>query len=302
MIIVKLSRLFICGLLSTVLGTMCLSTPSLAQQNQLMLNSFKDSEFAYPGIISASQDDSFIEVDYNEMRDVNGRDEVPVKKALDERVQLLEGHHEANIRVGGRPNIDTFQAGRAEGAEFAVIFVHGGGGDKYLGFKDWSFGGNFNRLKNLAVQNDGVYYSPTVNLDGRAGGSMIDALMTYIKIKSPNAKIVVACGSAGASVCWRLAKDEESVQKLDGLILLGGAAGSGSLHETPFFAKAVPLIIAHGSRDGVKSWKSFKKDFDRIKEKDPNYPVKFLLFNEGIHGTPIRMIDWRTELNWIFQI
>ncbi len=36
-----------------------------------------------------------------------------------------------------------------------MIFIHGRGGDRKLGANDKRFGGNFNRLKNLAVDNGG---------------------------------------------------------------------------------------------------------------------------------------------------
>ncbi|MDK1483140.1 hypothetical protein QN226_31390, partial [Sinorhizobium sp. 6-117] len=34
-----------------------------------------------------------------------------------------------------------------------------------------------------------------------------------------------------------------------------------------------------------------------LKSKD--YPTRFVLFETGSHGTPVRMTDWRDALNWI---
>jgi hypothetical protein len=31
------------------------------------------------------------------------------------------------------------------------------------------------------------------------------------------------------------------------------------------------------------------------------YPTRFILFQTGSHGTPIRMTDWRETLNWILR-
>lgn len=46
-------------------------------------------------------------------------------------------------------------AGKRDGASFIVIYLHGRGGNRLQGMNDFTFGGNFNRVKNLAVLNDG---------------------------------------------------------------------------------------------------------------------------------------------------
>jgi dipeptidyl aminopeptidase/acylaminoacyl peptidase len=33
--------------------------------------------------------------------------------------------------------------------------------------------------------------------------------------------------------------------------------------------------------------------------KSAGYPVRFVRFESGTHGTPIRMTDWRETLNWM---
>ncbi|NKC22119.1 hypothetical protein HED50_05305 [Ochrobactrum oryzae] len=38
---------------------------------------YKDDYFAYPGIISSTDNGDYKVIDYNEMRDINGRDAVP---------------------------------------------------------------------------------------------------------------------------------------------------------------------------------------------------------------------------------
>ena len=32
-----------------------------------------------------------------------------------------------------------------------------------------------------------------------------------------------------------------------------------------------------------------------------DYPARFVRFETGTHGTPIRMIDWRDTLNWMLS-
>ena len=39
--------------------------------------------------------------------------------------------------------------------------------------------------------------------------------------------------------------------------------------------------------------------YRKLREARPGYPARFLLFDTGKHGSPIRMIDWRDTLNWI---
>ena len=44
---------------------------------------YKDDYFAYPGFISSADIGDYKVVDYNEMRDINGRDAVPEKRVKD---------------------------------------------------------------------------------------------------------------------------------------------------------------------------------------------------------------------------
>ena len=64
-------RSFILGALAFV----CLS----ASASALQLEPYKDDLFAYPGILKTGDGGDFIVVDYNEMRDINGRDQVPAR-------------------------------------------------------------------------------------------------------------------------------------------------------------------------------------------------------------------------------
>ena len=34
----------------------------------------------------------------------------------------------------------------------------------------------------------------------------------------------------------------------------------------------------------------------------PGYPARFVRFETGTHGTPIRMTDWRETLNWMLSV
>ncbi len=259
------------------------------------LNSFKNSEFAHGRVLENRHNRTFQVIDYDEMRDVNGRDEIPVKKALPGRVELLPRASYTTTRISG---VSTHQAGSIRNAAFAVIFIHGAGGNKNLGFDDWTFGGNFNRLKNLAVRNNGVYFSPTARLNS-SGANRIGKMVKSLHRSNSQMKIVLSCGSAGGTICWNLAKSSEYSNLLSGLIFLGTAVNmpEGSI---PYIDDQKPIIFAHGSKDPVLPWQYLKNSFDEIRSSYRNYPIKYFLYDGGIHGTPIRTFDWRESLNWIF--
>ena len=82
---------------------------------------------------------------------VNGRDEIPVQKALKKYVETNSKTQpiDRTFKFAGG-SIVTARVGQTANAKFAVIFIYGAGGSKDLGTNDWTFGGNFNRLKNLA--------------------------------------------------------------------------------------------------------------------------------------------------------
>jgi hypothetical protein len=184
-----------------------------------------------------------------------------------------------------------------------VIYVHGRRGNRFQGADDGMFGGNFNRIKNLMVRNGGLYISPGFpNLKGR-GADEAKALVQFFAAKSPGAPIFVACGSLGGGICWRLIEDPEAAAMLAGVLLLG------SINDDDFFrsppatgaVKKVPIYIGHGTKDIIIPWQSQKAFFEKIRRELPGYPVRFALFDTGVHGTPIRMTDWRLVLNWMLE-
>ncbi len=261
---------------------------------------FKDKLFAYGRILDRNSDGSFIEVDYDEQRDVDGRDSVPVMRVKRSYVDLSVRSQELRRTIDADGlKIEVDQTGSLEGARFAVIFIHGRGGDRRLGSNDWMFGGNFNRIKNLAVRNGGAYIAPTVESFGKDGTARIAALVDHVASVSPKAEIVLSCASMGSFICWRLAHRDATVGRLAGMIVMGGVDDPAYPASAAFKAR-LPLLMTQGSEDPVYSWQKQKLVFDRIRKARPRYPVRFVLFATGVHGTPIRMTDWRTALNWIF--
>ena len=261
---------------------------------------WKDDLFAYPGVIESKDNGDYVVVDYQEMRDINGRDEVPERRALPQYVKMV--YQKTDSWVAGGKALKFVGVGKTGGgAKAIVIYIHGKGGSRYQGADQWTFGGNFNRVMNLMAWNGGAYLSPDVP-DFEAGGAAAIAALVASQAKlSPEAAIFVACGSQGGAICWRLAADAATAKHLSGLLLLGSNHDDGFV-KGPAFARRVPVFIGHGSHDVVFDWEKEAAFYARVKKAAPDYPVRFVLFDTGTHGTPLRMTDWRGTLNWMLGL
>jgi pimeloyl-ACP methyl ester carboxylesterase len=258
----------------------------------------KDELFSYPSIIERRDDGAFLRVDYRIERDLYGRDEIAERRAHQRYVSpgVNRAQVGETIDAAGR-RIEVNRVGGDTGARFAVIFVHGRGGDRRLGVDDWSFGGNFNRLKNLVVASGGVYYAPSIRAFDAEGAADIAALTDHIAERTGGAPIVLACGSMGGILCWQAARDDRVASRLKGMVILGGP-GDGGFASTPAYRRRVPVLLAHGTSDSVYPWQGQASLYESL-SAGGRYPARFVLFETGSHGTPIRMIDWRETLNWM---
>ena len=288
-----------------------ITTPSYSQ---ISLTSWMDDQYTAP--ILANARDCFATVyEFNEVAHVNGRDCAAdegrtrwIEVARPQRVNKdVLSPVRKDITIPGRisasgvksANVETFEVGDPKTAEFAVIFIHGVGADKRLGARDTNIGGNFNRLMNLVVRSKGVYYTPTTNFED--GGEGVQTIIEKLQKDRPSGtKVILACGSAGAAICHDIAHRKDSAPFLAGLVLVGGAGGLGDFTNSYAYKKRVPVIIAHGSRDGVDS---VIDDFIRIRKQphEKNYPIWIQVYNDGGHMTPVRLIDWKMSLAWIFD-
>ena len=61
------------------------------------------------------------------------------------------------------------------------------------------------------------------------------------------------------------------------------------------------IHISATMEDWVLGYKSQLAFFERMKKEVPDYPIRFVLFDDGSHGLPIRMTDWRLILNWMLE-
>ncbi len=276
--------------------------PGLSLAEPIRIKPYKDKLFSYPGILSESDNGSFLKVDYRKERDLHGRDQIPERRAKGKYVSMRPKRKQRALTITA-PDVavQVYETGDARNARFAVIFIHGRGGDRRLGIKDWTFGGNFNRLKNLAVRNRGVYYAPTIPSFDKVGLDHLKTLVTYIRRNSPKASVILACGSMGSILCWKGANDPGISARLKGIVILGGTGDRNYARSAAYQAR-VPVLLAHGSNDSVYDWRDQMALYRDIRySADRLYPVRFVLFETGSHGTPIRMIDWRDTLNWMLS-
>jgi dienelactone hydrolase len=271
-------------------------TGDVAFAQQGPIKPFKDELFSRAKVLESEDGGAYEVIDYQEMRDINGRDSEPERRVKNAYVSLGVRRAQENETLalpGGR--LDVARVGQAQGAAFTVIFIHGRGGDRRLGVNDYTFGGNFNRLKNLVVANGGTYYSPSVRSFDAKGAADVGALIRYASEQSGGRPVILACASMGGIICQHLARDRQAAGDLGGMVLLGGPPDAG-LATTPLVKSKLPIYFAHGSADSVYKAEEQVKIYRGL--QTAGYPVRFALFATGGHGTPIRMVDWREVLNF----
>lgn len=282
-------------------GALCLAT-SVALAASYRLAPWKDDLFSYPAVIENHDDGAYLRVAYSKQRDLYERDQVPERQVWSKYVSLVSQRVRNYDGAGIRLKFLGF--GRVDGGAHAVvIYVHGQGGSRFQGADQGTFGGNFNRIMNLMERNGGAYISPDFTDLHAAGTADIKALVLDQAARSPGAAIFVACGSQGGSICWGLAADAEVTPHLAGLLLLGSSHDDAFL-SSPMVtggAPPIPLFIGHGTEDPIFAWQDEVAFYKRLRAANPRYPVQIVLFDSGVHGTPIRMVDWRSTLNWMLE-
>ena len=285
-----------------LLLALLLVLPLASTADAQALKPFKDELFAYPGILSSEAGGAYIVVDYSEARDIDKRDQVPERRVRGAYVSTGVRKVQKDLALKtDAGTIKHFAVGKTEGARFITIYLHGQGGSRKQGIDDFTFGGNFNRIMNLMAANGGLYLSPDFSDFGEKGEAEIAALISHYAEKSPGAKIFVACGSMGGMLCWQLASNGSIAGQLSGLLLLG-SLWDESFRSSAAFKRGVPVFFGQGSRDTVFPVEKQEAFYRSIVAKSPGYPARFVRFETGTHGTPIRMTDWRETLNWMLSV
>jgi hypothetical protein len=292
------------GFATMLLSAGLTAAPTAAEPYRLA--PFKDELFAYQVILDSAYDGAYREVEYNRPRDLYARDTVRGERVDPKYVSLDTDAALADLSVKlGRRTIRYYAVGRVDGgAKAVVVFVHGLGVGRDIGINDWIHGGNFNRIKNLMMRNDGVYLSPSFSDFGSDGTAEIRDLVLFTSAQSPEAPVFLACGSMGARICWRLMRDDAVRPLLGGLILFDPVMDRDDMEFAAGLdaASRVPILITGSREDRVVGWKSQRDLFFAMKKDVPDYPIHYVLFSAGTHGLSLRMTDWRETLNWMLEV
>lgn len=280
-----------------LVGLAALIAPSLVHAQAL--SAHKDSLFSYPAILETRDGGAYRIVDYNEARDINARDQVPERRVKARYVTRNRATKEKQLTLDTDAGPAKFaMVGNLDGARLITIFVHGRGGDRRLGQNDFSFGGNFNRIKNLMVRNRGVYITVDAGDFRRSDIARVAAVARLHLEAAPGAELVLACGSAGGAVCHSLADAPDIGVRTAGIAFLGSYADPGFIQSDAARAK-VPVFIGHGSNDSVFAMDGMDAFYAQL--RSAGVPVQLVRFETGGHGTPIRMTDWRAMINWMLS-
>ena len=180
---------------------------SAAHSQALSLKPFKDDLFAYPGDAVVRRQRRL----YGRRLSRDARHQRARRGAGKARARAIYRYRRAQGAAGpdAEDRCRRCQACRgrqdAKALRIIVLYLHGQGGSRKQGVDDFTFGGNFNRIKNLMADNGGLYLSPDFPDFGDKGAAQVAALIDHYAEQSPGAKIFVACGSMGGALCWKLA-------------------------------------------------------------------------------------------------
>ncbi len=260
---------------------------------------YKDTEFAYPGIIGDASNPLDLTIDYNELRDINGRDEVPERRVKRAYVSFAARKAEKDVKIESEAGtLRAIATGVQENAAFIVVYLHGKGGNRRQGSNDYTFGGNFNRIRNLAVLNGGLYITPDFSSFDDKGAFEVKSIVSSFLSKSPAAKLVIACGSMGGFLCHRLARDADLSKKLSGMLFLGSFPDE-KFKSSAAFKAGMPVFIGHGTNDVTSPLANMEAFAQDLRAAGGKSRIMMHRFQSGSHGTPVRMTDWRLVLNWM---
>lgn len=280
-----------------IVGFAALAAPALAHAQAL--GPYKEQMFQYPAVLESRDGGAYRIIDYNESRDINARDQVPERRVKSRYVSRNRATNPKQLQLKTDAGMARFSmVGDLEGARLITVFVHGRGGDRRLGQNDFSFGGNFNRIKNLMLRNRGVYITVDAG-DFRASDiARVSAIARMHLEAAPGAELILACGSAGGAVCHSLANDAQLGIRTTGIAFLGSYADPKFIQSDAAKAK-VPVFIGHGSNDRVFAIDGLEAFYAQL--RSAGVPVQLVRFESGGHGTPIRMTDWRAMINWMLS-
>ena len=122
--------------------------------------------------------------------------------------------------------VSHFAVGRTEGASIITIYLHGQGGSRKQGVDDFTFGGNFNRIKNLMADNGGLYLSPDFSDFGDKGAAEVAALIEHYAERFARREGLRRLRLDGRlPLLEALPRNAAIAKRLSGLLLLGSLIG-----------------------------------------------------------------------------
>jgi predicted esterase len=103
----------------------------------------------------------------------------------------------------------------------------------------------------------------------------------------------------GGEFCWGLLGQPRVLGAVSAVVMLSANNPPRAVEAMRTLAgkRTIPLLIGHGTRDKVFGWDGAKALYASLHAE--GYPVRFVSFETGNHGTPLRMLDWRDSLNWL---
>ena len=183
-----------------------------------------------------------------------------------------------------------------------TIYLHGQGGSRKQGVDDFTFGGNFNRIKNLMAANGGLYLSPDFSDFGDKGAAEIAALIAPLCRKVAGREDLRRLRLDGRRICaGSLPPTRRVAAALSGLLLLGSLWDDGFLAQRRPSSARCRSSSARAAATRCSRSRSRRRSSARSRAKSAGYPARFVRFETGTHGTPIRMTDWRETLNWMLS-
>ncbi|WP_108660168.1 phospholipase [Acuticoccus kandeliae] len=289
-------------LLQRWLAVAILSVAALSPAAAQRLPPFKDGFFSYPPLVLSEFNGDYRVFAYDPLRDAAGQNMASGTRVTPQSVSLAVRRDQRDlITKTSAGRVAHIAVGERKGASLIVVYLHGQGANRTHGAHDFLSGGNFNRIKNLVVQAGGLYLSPDFADFEAKGTGQVAALIQHYAVDSPGAPVFVACGSAGGAICYGLAENPAIVPLLGGILMLGSFPDERFLTSAGF-RRGVPILLAHGVLDKIFAVEWVEAFFQMIRDTKPGYPVKMVSFEEGTHGAPLRLVDWRETINWMLSL
>lgn len=258
---------------------------------------FKDHLYQYLWSVTKDPDRNIYMINYSQTRDLEERDEIHVDKVYEKYIdRTCDTHRKELVTKSWYKYFEvTDRTQKNEHKEFIVIYLHWGWGNKEQGINNESFWWNFNRIQNLMLLNNWVYITVTQDFSVENLRN-IEQLIRELKKKYPNTKLFLSWGSKWGETIWWLITSWRQTKDISWILLLWSVLDITDKSTTNLLKYQIPIYIWHWTKDHF-DYKKMSHYYDYLKKKNKNYPIKIEFFQSGVHWTPIRMVNWKDNLN-----